>query len=270
MEKSRVDLTGVPETMLWPLWNRAAEACREDRLIDDPMAAELVRRIDYDFRRSFGRPSVFHAVRARACDDLVRDYLSRGPEAPVIVSLGEGLETQLWRIGERELSWISVDLPEAIEVRRRLLPEDDRQTLVACSALDTAWMDNVPEGARPFISAAGLLMYFQEADVRDLLTRIAARFSGADLFFDTIPPFVAGWTRRGLKLTKHYTAPLMPWGVRITDIPGFIRSIPGLEPISVKGYGEISTKRTRLYRLVTGIPFVHRRFSGSLTLARSL
>ena len=35
-----VDLSGVPETMLWPLWNRAAEMRRADRLIDDPKGFE--------------------------------------------------------------------------------------------------------------------------------------------------------------------------------------------------------------------------------------
>lgn len=116
---------------------------------------------------------------------------------------------------------------------------------------------------------AGLLMYFHEAEVRDLLTRIAALFSGAELFFDTIPPMVAKWTRRGLKVTRSYTAPPMPWGVRIADLPSFIRSIPNLRPVSIKGYGEVFPERTRLYRLIDGIPFVHRRFSESPTLARA-
>ena len=63
--KTNLALSGVPETMLWPLWNRAAEQTRRDRLIDDPIAAELVARIDYDFAGMFGKPSVFHAIWAR-------------------------------------------------------------------------------------------------------------------------------------------------------------------------------------------------------------
>ena len=37
-EASAVELDGVPETMLWPLWNRGVEHGRDDRLIDDPLA----------------------------------------------------------------------------------------------------------------------------------------------------------------------------------------------------------------------------------------
>ena len=66
--KTAVHLSGVPETLLWPLWNRAAETRRPDRLIVDPMAADLVDRIDYDFAAHFGRPNAFHGIRARMGD----------------------------------------------------------------------------------------------------------------------------------------------------------------------------------------------------------
>ena len=72
-----ITLDGVPETMLWPLWNRAAEMKRTDRLLEDPMAAELVERIDYDFLGHCGKPTAFHLIRARVCDDLIRNYLAR-------------------------------------------------------------------------------------------------------------------------------------------------------------------------------------------------
>ncbi|MEM1069122.1 MAG: class I SAM-dependent methyltransferase, partial [Planctomycetota bacterium] len=33
---NEVELSGVPETMLWTLHNRATEAMRKDRILDDP------------------------------------------------------------------------------------------------------------------------------------------------------------------------------------------------------------------------------------------
>ena len=268
MSAPTIDLTGVPETMLWPLWNRAAEAERSDRLIEDPMAVELVARLDYDFRGHFGKPTVFHPIRARLSDELIRDYLARRPEAPLVVALGEGLDSQLWRIGDARLRWISVDLPEAIRVRERLLPAHPHAMAVACSALDPAWIEALPEGAPPFITAAGLLMYFQEAEVRDLLARLAARLPGAELFFDTIPPWFSRKTLRGLKVTKRYTAPPMPWGVTVDELPAFLRSIPGLEPITVQSYADPFPKRTRLYKLLSAIPPL-RRLAGGLVHVRA-
>ena len=264
-----VALSGVPETMLWPLWNRAAEMRRDDRLIEDSMASDLVARIDYDFGGSFGKPSAFHPIRARVCDDLIRDYLARTRENPVVVALGEGLETQFWRIGDERLRWISVDLPESIAVRRRLLPEETNLSLVECSALDLRWMESVPKDVTPFISAAGLLMYFEEAEVRGLLTHIAERFPGAEIFFDTITPFVSRKTRSGLKITKSYTAPLMPWGISLDDLPAFVKDIPGVTLLSAPSYADPFPSRTRLYNLLSYIPSIRRRYAGGLVHLRA-
>ena len=267
----RVDLSGVPETMLWPLWNRASEMrrSRRRRLIEDPMAADLVRRIDYPFRRHFGPPNVLHVVRARFCDDLIRNYVARSEQAPVVVALGEGLETQLWRLGDTPVRWISVDVPEAIQVRRRLLPADERQSLVGCSALDPVWMDRIPDGAAPFVSAAGLLMYFKEAEVCGLLSRIGSRFPRAELFFDTITPLVAKRTLKGFNVTRDYTAPPMPWGISMDDIPGFIKSISNLELIRNQTYADPFPFRTPVYKLLSQIPPIRRNLAGGLVHARA-
>lgn len=259
-----VDLTGVPETMLWPLWHRAAEMGRRDRLIDDPMAADLVARIDYDFAGRFGKPNVAHAVRARFCDDLIRAYLKRTEGDPVVVALGDGLETQFWRVDDGRVRWFSVDLPEAVETRRRLLPQHPRAALIQASALDPGWMDGIPDGPPPFISAAGLLMYFEEDAVKDLLERLAARFGGAEVFFDTIPPYFSRKTMRGFKVTPAYTAPPMPWGISVDDIPDFIARIPALDVLRVQTYADPFPRRMRLYKLLSLIAFIRNRLAPGL------
>lgn len=265
---TKVDLSGVPETMLWPLWNRAMETRRSDGMVADPMAVDLVNRIDYDFAGHFGKPTVFHPIRARVCDDLIRRYLARVSQEPVVIALGEGLDTQLWRIDDDRVRWVSVDLPEAIRVREMLLPPHPRAAKVASSVLDPAWMDAVSADARPFITAAGLLMYFTEKDVRSLLTRISERFHGAEVFFDTITPFFSRRTLKGMNVTRRYTAPPMPWGITFDEIPDFLRSIPHLEPVLVQTYADPRPKRTRLYKLLSYIPPVRRALAGGLVHAR--
>jgi O-methyltransferase involved in polyketide biosynthesis len=200
--------------------------------------------------------------------DLLASYVSRCNN-PVVVALGEGLETQLWRIGDSRLRWFSVDVAEAIEVRRRLLPSHPQATSIACSALDWSWMDAVPEGAPPFVSAAGLLMYVAEADVRELLGRIAARFPGAEIFFDTITPHVSRRTQRGMKVTKACTAPLMPWGITLDDVTAFLDGIPRLEAISVRSYADPFPSRTRLYKALSSIGPLRRLLAGGLIHVRA-
>jgi O-methyltransferase involved in polyketide biosynthesis len=100
MEKVTPELGAVAETLLWTLHHRAADARRQDAVLDDPMAVELVERIDFPFEERFGSGaalSQWQALRAKCFDRAVREFLAESPEGSV-VALGEGLETQFWRV----------------------------------------------------------------------------------------------------------------------------------------------------------------------------
>ncbi len=214
------DLSGVPETMLWPLWNRAVEQKRDQPLVVDPLAAALADRIDYDYAESFGKPNAGHAMRARVFDDAVKAWLKEHPDG-YVVSLGEGLDTQFWRVDNKRLHWLSVDVEESAKIRADLLPKDERMQTFACSALDHAWMKQVPEGQPAFVLMAGLLMYFKEQEVFGLISSMAETFpAGTEFIFDAVPPWLANLSMRskGLNITKTYIVPRSPWGMTFRDV----------------------------------------------------
>ena len=158
-------LTGVPETMLWALYNRAAEARRPDALIADPLAIQIADAIEYDYARSFGRPESGHVIRALSSDQVLRTWLQYHPGGQV-VALGEGLETQFHRVDDGRVRWLAIDLPEAIAVRSLFLPDSDRHLNLACSAFDLRWMEAVDPCQGVFVTAVGLLKYFAPHEVR--------------------------------------------------------------------------------------------------------
>lgn len=261
-----VRLAGVPETMLWPLWNRGAEARRPDRILDDPLAVELVERIDYDFKGHFGGPHVSHAARAMWCDRKIRAFLQRHPDA-VVAALGDGLETQLWRVDNGRVLWLSIDLPESIAVRRQLLPAHERNVLIERSALDPAWLDAVPAERPVFVTAAGLFMYLREADVVGLLRLLAARFPGGELFFDCIPAWLSAKTMRGWHVTRRYTTPPMPFGLDLGEIGRFAAQVPGLVIREAIAYPEACPARMRVFALMSHIPWFRDRVAPGLVHA---
>lgn len=205
-------LSGVPETMLWPLHNRAAEARRPDALLHDPLAVRIADAIDYDYARSFGQPDYRHVHRALVFDRLLREWLHAHPEGQV-VALGEGLETQFHRVDNGRVRWLSIDLPEAIVVRARFLPDTDRHRNLACSALDLTWLNEVADSRGVFVTAAGLFIYFQPDEVRRVIAAIADRLASAEMAFDVNPRWLVRQSRRGWRKTRHYTTPPMPWGL---------------------------------------------------------
>ena len=123
-DKVRADLAGVPETLLWTLYHRAVEARRPDAVLQDPHAVDLVARLDYPFERRFGAGNLgqWQALRALCFDQEVQRFLVRHPDGTV-VALGEGLETQFWRVDNGRVSWLTVDLPEIVALQERLLPQ---------------------------------------------------------------------------------------------------------------------------------------------------
>ncbi len=205
-------LDGVPETMLIPLYARAVETARPDAIIQDPHAVAMMARIDYDFSKFDDAPlsALGVAIRTEILDDWTRHYLAAHPDA-VVVNLGAGLDTRFFRVDDGRVRWYELDLPQSIALRRRFLQDSPRHTMLAASALDFGWMDHIEARPHTLIIAEGLLMYFDEADVRRLLLALAERFRGGDAFIEVVGASQAAKNRSDAvaKTSAHFR-----WGIR--------------------------------------------------------
>ncbi len=208
------DLQGVAETLLLPLYYRATESQRPDRLIADDKAAELMRRLDYDFSR-FARlqqERLATLVRIRVFDRCTQAFLARHPDGSVI-NLGCGLDTRFYRIDNGAAEWYDLDLPQVIALRRDLLGEPSRCHLIAASAFDLDWMKCVSAepGRAVLISTEGVLPYFDEKDVRRLILSLMQRFPGAELIFDALGPILVRIHNLEFAMTKVEAR--LKWGL---------------------------------------------------------
>ena len=94
-------LSGVAETLLIPLYNRAMESQRPDAIMKDEKAVAIVTQMSYDFDQ-IRKIRMHEANRAerimltREMDRYDRDFLSRHPEA-VVVHIGCGLDSRFER-----------------------------------------------------------------------------------------------------------------------------------------------------------------------------
>ena len=136
-------LSGVAETLLIPLYNRAMESQRPDAIMKDEKAVALVTQMSYDFdqvrkiRMTEGN-KVARIMLTREMDRYARDFLSRHPEA-VVVHIGCGLDSRFERVDNGRVEWYDLDLPDVIALRRKLIGgEWARHHFLACSVLDSA------------------------------------------------------------------------------------------------------------------------------------
>lgn len=219
-EKADQSLSGVPETLLIPLYNRAMESQRPDAIIRDEKAVELVTQMGLDFSgvrqvRMTRMLGVMRIIFAREFDRYARDFLARHPDA-VVVHIGCGLDTRFERVAERDgrAEWYDLDVPDVIDLRRKLIGgEAGRYHLLGCSVLDDAWMGAVkPHASRSILFLAEtVFLYFMEAQVKSLVLTLRDHFPGAELVFDGWKPFEIWIGNRYLSNSPF--AGLMRWGL---------------------------------------------------------
>ncbi len=226
-------LSGVSETALMTLNGRAHQAGLPDAIIDDPMAITLRDSFDVDFTK-FGRQGQEMALRSLAVDQCALAYLRNHPKA-TIVALAEGFQTSFWRldkaVADPQFRWVSVDLPPVIELREQLLPPSPRITNLAQSALDYSWIDRIDGTDGVFITAEGLLMYLQPDQSMGLIAECAKRFPGGQMFFDLPPTIIKKVAPNGIRASKNYRVPPMPFSLSINELSALVGTMPGLTAV---------------------------------------
>ena len=180
----KVELGAVQETLFIPLAARARETRRTRPVLRDPKAAEILASVDYDTKK-YGRGwgGGVTVLRTAIFDCWVSDFLAEHPGGTV-VEIGTGLNSRFDRVGNGQVHWIDLDLPDTIELRRRFFSDSGRRAMVAASVLDQDWLPAVRDSPAPyFFVAEGVLAYLEQAP--QVIARIAASFPGALIAFDT-------------------------------------------------------------------------------------
>lgn len=206
-------LSGLPRTLLLTLRARAEEHARADRLLADPMAADWYARVPQtpELARIMATAysSVFQlgtAVRARIYDDITQRFLAER-QTVLIVELGAGLSTRFYRLDEPQQSWIELDLPPAVALRRTFEAETADHRHEPASMLDTGWLAHLPDVAPSDILfiAEGTLFFLAPDEIRALFGNLTQRAPGATFAFDVL---TERFSRRGQALFASVDAPM--------------------------------------------------------------
>jgi O-methyltransferase involved in polyketide biosynthesis len=209
---TRVNVTLTPEqeTLLITLY---AKAQPDNPLFFDPMARNILDQVEYDFTRLHVPYMTVALVcqRAKKLDSVTRDFLDQHPGGAVL-QLGCGLDSRFLRVDDGRATWYDLDMPPVVELRHQFFTVSERYHVIAASVTDLEWVDTIASGGRPLLVVAeGLLMYLDEADVRQLVLRLHETFPGCRLIADVF----SRWMARSA--TNHpslkYTGATLGWGV---------------------------------------------------------
>ncbi len=188
--KNDMQLGTVQETLLLPLLARAEESTWKDPILRDNKALELVERLHFD--KHIAKKHITDigilglAVRAYKMDVIIKKFMLSHPNGKIL-NIGAGLDTAFYRCDDGKVRWYDLDLPDAMALRKKLLPIDNaRVTEIAKSMFDYTWIDDIGDiSGGLLIFIPGVLPYFKEADIRPLFRTIAKCLLGAEVLFDS-------------------------------------------------------------------------------------
>ncbi len=185
MEKETITLTGVNETLVVPLYARALESRKANPLFYDATALHIIDSLHYDFDKHGKSKMNMWGCAARTVlfDEQAKAHIKAHPNCSVI-NLACGLDDRFRRVDNGKIQWYNIDFQDVIDLRKKLIAQNDRVTDIACSALDDTWMEQIANKEHALIIAEGFLMYLAESDVKELFDTIAKRFTKTTLLLE--------------------------------------------------------------------------------------
>lgn len=257
-------LSGVQETLLYTLYFRALDQRSKAPIVGDTWAAGVVDQVAAGNSRGvltarLGASGRFPPLlRARRLDDWTREFLDHHPDASVL-QLGCGLDSRAFRLDvPPTVNWYDLDFPGVIELRRLLYPGREGYRMLAASATDPGWLDEIPADRPALVVAEGVLPYLTEADVRQLLVRLTDRLPSGELIFDG----VAGPTARMTKLFQWRLGDpteLARWNPRLTMVD-VVPVVSDFERIPNRGYRALFQVMNRIPAMRSSMRLLRLRF----------
>ena len=190
--KEKVNVTGVPETMVQTLYARAKETKKQNAKIKDEIAVELVEKLDYDFSIAEKDNAMKCGVIARTIvlDKMVEEYLDKHKNT-IVINIACDLDTRCYRMKGIYISWYNLDLPETMNIRKQFLTEIGPIYQIAKSAMDETYTNTIHnEGEDVLVIIEGLTMYLTEIDIKKIFSIIEHAFSNVTIMVEVMSPFM--------------------------------------------------------------------------------
>jgi O-methyltransferase involved in polyketide biosynthesis len=233
MSPEIIELGNVQETLLMPLWGRFVENQKKKPLLIDHKAEEIIKNIDYDFSNfeKSVHPLSRAAWIARSIyfDEKIIEHLRQYSKA-TILNIGCGLDTTFDRINNGKAIWYEIDFPDVIELRQKYLGEQENRIFISDSALSDEWYKKITAINDIFIFMGGVIYYFDEDEVKHLISKIGKELGKAEMVFDySSIKGVEITNRKVLKKGGMNNEAKAKWG--IDDIYEIEKGQPGIKVI---------------------------------------
>ncbi len=256
--ESITELKGVERTLLAALKVKKDEYYQKESIIKDQLAKDIFESLNLDESEfKINKHSATAALfRTKKIDQYIKEFMTVNPDG-LVVDLGCGLDPRFYRLDNRRITWIDIDLPEVIALKKKLVKETSRYHMLGKSITDLTWIDEVLSinKGKTMLVAEGVLMYLDKEDVIAMLKAISKKIQGALLAFDLCSEVLAN--RNFIRMLKKADT-VFQWG--INDSTGLINENNGCRIVEEWRYYDHFQRRYGIANLFRFIPVLKHLF----------
>lgn len=180
----------VNKTLYIPLYGKALVSCM-GIIQYDPKAEDIWEAEGFPLKGKSASKwlAYYMSMRAVVFDRWVEEKLEEKPDA-VVLHLGCGMDSRAVRVKAGDHLWFDVDFPEVIDQRKRYFRETESYRMIGADVMGESWLEEIPKG-EAIVVMEGISMYLPEAQLKNLLDRLCARFETVSLLMDCYTTFAA-------------------------------------------------------------------------------
>ena len=177
-------LNGVENTLYIPLAARIYVSEKFPKFFYDEKALSLKQYIPTN---SIANNTAEYFYMASVCrqqtiDKKIVKFLEENNQSNVVF-LGAGLETAYNRINNIKSSFYQVDLPDVINIRKRVLGNADNERLISGNMFTFEWIRELDTSLSTMIVVSGVYQYFDKSKIIEMIKKMKLELDDLKVVF---------------------------------------------------------------------------------------
>ncbi len=136
-------MNNVNKTLYIPLYGKAYVS-RKGIILHDAMAEDIWEREGFDLKgKSKSKWLAYYmAMRSAVYDEWVKQEIANTSD-DVVLHIGCGMDSRIKRIGEKDIHWYDIDLPDVIEERHKYYNETNFYHMLSADMRLDKWKSSI-------------------------------------------------------------------------------------------------------------------------------
>ena len=177
-------MNSVNKTLYIPLYGKAYVS-QKGVILQDNKAEEIWGKEGFALKgKSKSKWLAYYmGIRSAVFDDWTREQIAMAKDA-VVLHIGCGMDSRVWRVGTNDKKLYDVDFSEVIKERKRYYRETADYQMIAGDVRGGDGLKNIPESKRAVVIMEGVSMYLTTEELCALTANLSAHFEQIMLLMD--------------------------------------------------------------------------------------